>query len=144
MEDNHPMPDVRWIQRFENFQRAFATLQSAAELAERRELSDLEKQGLIQGFEFTHELAWNVLKDFLTHQGISGLIGSKDATREAFKNSLIQDGDAWMKMIESRNLTSHTYNLTVAQEITQDILTLFTPQFDAFYQEFSTRAQAEE
>lgn len=138
------MPDVRWIQRFENFQRAFATLQSAAELAERRELSDLEKQGLIQGFEFTHELAWNVLKDFLTHQGISGLIGSKDATREAFKNSLIQDGDAWMKMIESRNLTSHTYNLTVAQEITQDILTLFTPQFDAFYQEFSTRAQAEE
>ncbi len=135
------MGDVRWRQRFGNFQRAFETPQAAADLAKTRELTDLEKQGLIQGFEFTHELAWNVLKDFLTNQGISGLIGSKDATREAFKNGLIQDGDAWMKMIESRNLTSHTYNLAIAEEVVADILTRYVAQFTAFHANFLARSE---
>lgn len=79
------------------------------ELGRERPLSPLETQGLIQSFEFTQELAWNVLKDYLEDKGILGLIGSKDASRSAFKNGLIDNRDGWMKMIEARNLTSHTY-----------------------------------
>ena len=71
--------DIRWQQRFANFRKALSTLTEAVELAAQRPLSRLEQQGLIQGFEFTHELGWNVLKDFLDNQGISGLIGSRDA-----------------------------------------------------------------
>lgn len=83
-------------------------LKKGAALARQRQLSELEQQGLIQTFEFTHELAWNVLKDFLEWQGYVGIVGSKDASREAFKNDLIEDGETWMEMIKARNLTTHT------------------------------------
>jgi nucleotidyltransferase substrate binding protein (TIGR01987 family) len=88
----------------------------------------LEEQGLIQVFEFTHELAWKLLKDYLEEQGFLGIIGSKNATREAFKNGIIQNGEAWMDMIKARNLTSHTYNVGVAEEIAKNILTRFFPE----------------
>ena len=82
-------PDVRWRQRLQSFRKAFAHLSKAAALAKERELSDLEQQGLIQAFEFTHELAWNTLKDFLESQGVTDLYGSKPATREAFARGLL-------------------------------------------------------
>ena len=89
----------------------------ASALAERRDLSDLERQGLIQAFELTHELAWNTLKDFLAARGSSEkLYGSRDATRAAFAAELIEDGEAWMMMIEHRNESSHTYNDEVPRE----------------------------
>ncbi len=93
------MDDIRWKQRFSNYLRAYGNLAEAVELSRTRPLTKLEQQGLIQGFEFTHELAWNVLKDYLEEKGISGLIGSKDATRTAFKNGLIEDGDSWMNAV---------------------------------------------
>lgn len=124
-------PDIRWKQRFNNFQKALQTLRAAVELSQQRALSDLEKQGLIQGFEFTHELAWNVLKDYLEERGNTGIMGSKDAARLAFKFGLIADGEAWMDMIKARNLSSHTYNPEVAQGITTDILGRFYPAFTA-------------
>ena len=129
--------DTRWIQRFSNYQKALLTLAEAADLASTRALSNLEQQGLIQGFEFTHELAWNVLKDYLEEQGFVGLIGSKNATREAFKNALIADGDVWMDMIKARNMTSHTYSTDVAQGIATDILQSFYPAFKAMEVTFS-------
>ncbi len=122
-------PDIRWKQRFQNYSRALQTLRRGVELAEQRPLSELEQQGLIQGFEFTHELAWKVLKDYLEEQGFVDLIGSKNATREAFKNGLIVEGQVWMDMIKARNLTSHTYNEEVADGIVKDILTRFFPAF---------------
>ncbi len=131
------MQDVRWKQRFDNYLKAFQTLVEAVELARSRELSNLEQQGLIQSFEFTHELAWNLLKDYLEDKGISGLIGSKDATREAFKNGLIEQGEDWMKMIGARNLTSHTYNLTVARGVADDILNRFYPAFESLASKFA-------
>lgn len=124
------MYDVRWKQRLNNYLKALLTLTEAVQLAQVRTLSRLEQQGLIQGFEFTHELAWKVLKDYLENKGISGLIGSKDATRSAFKNGLIGHGEDWMKMIEARNLSSHTYNLETAQEIADDIIGRFYPAFE--------------
>jgi len=130
-------PDVRWRQRLHSFRKAFRRLSDAATLAEERELTDLEQQGLIQAFEFTHELSWNVLKDYLAEKGFANLIGSKDATRTAFRNGLIEGGEAWMDMIESRNQTSHTYNEDLADEITKAILTQYVPEFEKFQRKFA-------
>lgn len=126
-------PDIRWIQRLGNFSPAYEQLKRAVDLSKKRELSELEKQGLIQAFEFTHELAWQVIKDYFDYQGSSTITGSRDATREAFKNGLIQDGDIWMEMIKSRNQTSHTYNKNVAEEISEKILRDYFSAFSDFY-----------
>ena len=131
------MSDIRWKQRFNNYIKAFQTLVAAVELARTRELSELEQQGLIQSFEFTHELAWNVLKDYLEEKGIMGLIGSKDATRAAFKAGLIEQGEDWMKMIEDRNRTSHTYDPHVAQAVAENILERFYPAFEKMAKRFT-------
>lgn len=126
--------DIRWRQRFDNYQRALQTLSRAVALSAERPLSELEQQGLIQVFEFTHELAWNMLKDFLEAQGIAGLIGSRDAIRTAFKNGLIQEGETWMEMIKARNLSSHTYQLALANRLAAEILQRFYPAFVALEQ----------
>ena len=135
-------PDVRWHQRLHSFHKALVRLSEGARLAGERELSPLEKQGLIQAFEFTHELAWNVLKDYLESQGIQGVVGSKGATREAFKNGLITDGEVWMDMIKSRNQTSHTYNEETANQITEAILTRYCAQFSQFSARFARLQEA--
>lgn len=123
--------DVRWLQRLDNYERALATLQRALSLAAERSLSELEEQGLIQAFEFTHELSWLLLKDFLVDQGVSGISGSRDAVREAVVRELISAGSevTWMAMIRSRNLTSHTYNPAVAREIAELIVDRYGPVF---------------
>lgn len=121
--------DIRWIQRFNNFSKAFAQLKDAVELAKQRPLSKLEEQGLIQAFEYTHEMAWNTMKDFLEERGVNNIYGSKDSTREAFKAGLIEPGEVWMDMIKSRNLTSHTYNEETAHEISSATIHSY---FDAF------------
>ncbi len=121
--------DIRWKQRFDNFNRALHQLTLAVELSRQRPLSDLEKQGVIQGFEFVHELAWNVLKDFLEYEGIQGIVGSRGAVREAFKRGLIEDGEVWMDMIEKRNLSSHTYNLDIAEALVSAIIETYHPAF---------------
>jgi len=129
--------DIRWIQRFAHFCQAFSQLKEAVELAQERKLSKLEEQGLIQAFEYTHELAWNTLKDFLEEHGARNLYGSKDTTREAFKRGLIDNGEAWMDMINSRNLTSHTYNESTAAQIASAILEVYFPEFSAFQEQMA-------
>jgi nucleotidyltransferase substrate binding protein (TIGR01987 family) len=115
------MQDVRWKQRLENFLLALEQLEAAVQLMRTRPLSQLEEQGVIQAFEFTHELAWNVMKDYFEYQGSVQITGSRDATREAFQRGLIRDGDGWMAMIKSRNLASHTYQASTARDIREDI-----------------------
>ena len=129
-------PDIRWRQRFDNFERALQVLERGVVLARQRPLSELEQQGLIQGFEFSHELAWNLLKDYLQHQGITAIIGSRDATRLAFLNNLISDGEGWMAMIKARNQSSHTYNLEQAQAIARDVIERYAPLFAALRERF--------
>lgn len=128
--------DIRWKQRFDNYKRALYQLTLAVQLMQQRPLSDLELQGLIQGFEFTHELAWNVLKDYLEFEGIQGLIGSRSTVREAFKRGLIRDGEAWMDMIEKRNLSSHTYNQDVAKTLVSAVYESYYPAFVALQERF--------
>ncbi len=130
-------PDIRWRQRLQSFRKAFHQLSNGATVASQRELSDLEQQGLIKAFEFTHELAWNTLKDFLESRGTTNLYGSRDATREGFAKGLIEDGETWMEMIQSRNRTSHTYNEDTANEIAEAILTRYAQQFEKFLLKFT-------
>lgn len=124
-------PDIRWKQRLESFSKALKQLREAVDLQSKRKLSDLERQGLIKSFEFTHELAWNLLKDILQWQGATELLGSRDATRRAFSVGLITDGETWMEMIASRNQTAHTYNEETAAEIADKTGSLYMPLFDA-------------
>ncbi len=132
-------PDIRWIQRFNNFKKAFSQLKKAVELAQTRDLTELEQQGLIKSFEYTHELAWKTLKDFLENRAVKDLFGSKDTTREAFKTGLIKDGESWMEMIKSRNLTSHTYDESTAAEIASDILNSYFNNFLSLQKELDKR-----
>lgn len=125
-------PDIRWKQRFSNYRKALQQLRSAVQLSRERPLTELEQQGLIQGFEFVHELAWNVMKDFFEYQGSSSIMGSRDASREAFKRNLVVDGEGWMDMIADRNRSSHTYNEAIANEIADRIIQRYFRLFEEF------------
>lgn len=130
--------ELRWVMRLNNYEKALESLTAAVELSKTRPLSDLEKQGLIQAFEFTHELAWNVMKDYFNYQGTQDITGSRDATREAYSKGLVQNGEGWMAMIQSRNKTSHTYNQAVANEIVDAIKDSYFNLFREFLHKFST------
>ena len=124
--------DVRWKQRFQNYKKAFSVLKRALELQEERALSELERGGLIQAFEFVQELSWKVLKDFIENKGTAEkLYGSKDVIRQAASIGLISDGEIWMKMTEARNLSSHTYDEADAVELVWQITKEFAPCFFA-------------
>lgn len=131
--------DTRWIQRFNHFKKAYAQLQEALELLATRELSNIEKQGAIQAFEFTYELAWNVLRDYLLWQGAEVISGSRDAIREGFKRELISDGHGWMAMLQDRNRTVHTYNEETANEILRNLESCYSRLFAEFYQSFQQK-----
>lgn len=132
-------PDTRWRQRLSNYEKALANLSAAVALSATRPLSQLEQQGLIQAFEFTHELAWNVMKDWFEDQGTTGITGSKDATRQAFSQGLIAEGQVWMDMIKGRNLSSHTYNAETASLLSTQICQDYEPAFQAFFRTMKAR-----
>lgn len=133
--------DIRWDQRFVNYNKALEKLKEAVEYFKNnmKDKTNVEqeilKEGLIQRFEYTHELAWNTMKDYAEYQGNFNVKGSRDATREAFKMNIVHDGDIWMEMIKSRNDTSHTYNEATANEIYEKIISSYYPAFIAFAKE---------
>ncbi len=118
--------DIRWIQRFANYRKALGQLEK---FILKGELSELEEQGLIKAFEYTYELGWNTMKDYLYYQGIVDVAGSRDTIREAFKINLINDGEEWMNMLVSRNLTSHSYNEDTADEIASAVVNTYFSLF---------------
>ncbi len=137
--------DIRWEQRFSNYSKAVGKLRQAVKyikdtfileevyvLQSESVLDEVLKEGVIQRFEYTHELAWNVMKDYAEYQGNATIRGSRDATREAFKMKLIINGEVWMEMIKSRNETSHTYNEQTANEIFLRIINDYYPAFEVF------------
>ena len=138
--------DIRWLQRFSNYKKALRKLEDSVDYVTNHITKesldtgeefgliqiDLIKQGLIQSFEFTHELAWNVIKDYVHYQGNQSVRGSRDATREGFSMGLIEDGDVWMEMIRSHNQTSHTYDEETADEIFNKIINDYLDAFVSF------------
>ncbi|MGV3526942.1 MAG: nucleotidyltransferase substrate binding protein [Candidatus Sericytochromatia bacterium] len=128
--------DIRWKQRFTNFKRALSQLEEAVSLSQQRALSSLERQGLIKGYEFTYELAWNLMKDYFSYQGNVLITGSRDAIREAFQRGLIHDGESWMEMIGDRNKTAHIYHEAIALLIAEKICQRYFPLFQALQDMF--------
>jgi len=122
--------DIRWQQRFSNFNKAFSKLSQAVKQAKDKKLSELETEGLIQRFEYTYELAWKTLQDFIKDIGIADINGPSKVLQEALKMKLITDSEGWSKLKKSREKTSHTYDPETAEEIKELIL-------DQFFQLFS-------
>jgi nucleotidyltransferase substrate binding protein (TIGR01987 family) len=122
--------DTSWIQRFANYNKALSQLKK---FVEKGELNELEEQGLIKAFEYTFELGWKVLKDFLCERGNQNIFGSRDAISEAFKVGLIEDDDGWMNMFKDRNKAAHSYNEETAEEIAEAILNQYYPLLEALH-----------
>ncbi|GEM_PF-241060 len=120
--------DIRWVQRLEKYSKALKSLSGDIELATKRVLTDIEKRGLIQAFEYTYELAWNTLKDFYQSIGETNIQGSRDAFRIAFSRGLVENENL-IKTVKSRQMTSHAYNEEMVNEIYQDV---FDKYYDAF------------
>lgn len=118
--------EIRWKQRLSNFRKAMAQLQK---FIDKGELSDLEEQGMIQAFEYTFELAWNLIKDYYSHQGVTQIQGSRDAFRIAFNRDLVSKGEVWMKMVDDRIQTVHSYDEAKARQITRAIFNDYHPLF---------------
>ncbi|MEI7595380.1 MAG: nucleotidyltransferase substrate binding protein [Bacteroidota bacterium] len=127
--------DIRWKQRFSNFNKALSQL---SEFVQKGRLNKFEEQGLIQCFEYTYELAWNLLKDYLEAEGNQNIMGSRSAISEAFKFGLIKDGEGWMEMFQDRNKTNHTYNEDTASEIVNHIYNISFPLFNDLKTKFDS------
>ena len=130
--------DIRWIQRFNNYRRALEKFNQAVDIISNKlewgeEIDDLLEEGLIQRFEYTHELAWKVMKDYAQYQGYTNIQGSRDAFRKAFEMGIIEN-EAWMESINDRNLTSHNYDDETVAEILKAIIDTYALLFNAFEQ----------
>ena len=147
--------ELRWQQRFSNFNKALEKLSQAmllvsnkrAQIQDPGELAiitqEVVKEGIIQRFEYTHELAWNVMKDYAFYQGNSTIGGSRDATREALQLQLLENGHVWMEMIASRNSTSHTYDEDIANDIFKRISESYYPEFLKFQRIMESKLNSE-
>ncbi len=103
--------DIRWKQRFTNFEKAFKSLENASA---KRTLSDLERAGLIKTYELAFELAWKTLKDYLEDKDLQ-VKYPRDTIKESFKNEIIEDGEIWLDMLGKRNLMVHAYDEATAK-----------------------------
>lgn len=126
-------PDIRWQQRFANFQRAFLLLRDAMD-SNLPELSQLEKEGIIQRFEYTFELAWKVLKDKMENDGlILDQVSPKAVIKQAFAAKYIDSPETWLRMIGDRNLMSHTYDFVKFEAVIQSIDSDYLPMLQDWY-----------
>ncbi len=131
--------DIRWKQRFENFDRAFSLLREPVEKGVER-LSDLEKEGMIQRFEYTLELAWNTLKDYMEYEGKTIVpVTPRTIVKEAFAARILPDGQVWIDMLNHRNLLSHTYDSKTFDEAVVAIRDRYYPAIKQLHQWFMAR-----
>ncbi|MFY9276686.1 MAG: nucleotidyltransferase substrate binding protein [Clostridium sp.] len=127
------LKDIRWKQRFENFDKSYKLLNK---YAKQPITTELERAGIIQFFEMTFELAWKVLKDYLEAQEY--LVKSpRETVKQAFQIGLIDNGHVWMDALSNRNLTTHTYDEELANKMTNEIITIYLPELDKMYEKLS-------
>lgn len=122
----------RWKQRFENFEKAFLLFKESIDEYSKRDFSKLEKEGLIQRFEYTFELAWKTVKDYLEHNGLAAN-SPREAIKEAFANDILQDGQVWIDMLEDRKLMAHTYDEQRVNYALDRITTKYAMQINELY-----------
>jgi len=119
--------DIRWVQRYDNFQKACARLlEVTASNASADSLSELEREGLVQRFEYTFELAWKVLQDFLLAKGYDFVKGPNGTLQQALEDGIITDHDGWRAMAKARTLTTHTYYEEDILNIVYDIFEIYS------------------
>lgn len=122
--------DIRWMQRFSNYRRALKQLTDAVEIVSKKlyleHQYNIIREGLIQCFEFSHELAWKVMKDYAEYQGITEIFGSRDAIRYSLRLGVVDD-ERWMDTIKDRNVTSHHYDDDTARKIVDNIINVYYP-----------------
>ena len=116
--------DIRWKQRFENFNKVYLLLEKHSS---KEDLSELEQAGIIQFFEMTFELAWKVLKDYLESDGYV-VKSPRESIKQAFQNEIINDGHIWMDALSVRNLTTHTYDANLVKKLIDDIVNIYFPE----------------
>ena len=121
--------NIRWKQRFQNFERSFQQLEVALKIPHR---SDIERAGMIQYFELTFELAWKTLKDYLESQGYQ-VTTPRETLKQAFQVNLLKDGHSWMEALDDRNLTAHTYDESTAIKVEQLIEKKYFPLLKQLY-----------
>lgn len=127
------LKDIRWKQRFENFDKSYKLLNK---YAKQPITTELERAGIIQFFEMTFELAWKVLKDYLEAQEY--LVKSpRETVKQAFQIGLIDNGHIWMDALSNRNLITHTYDEELANKMTNEIITMYLPELDKMYEKLS-------
>ena len=132
--------EIRWRYRFANFSRAFSLLREALENGADA-LSDLEREGAIRRFEYTFELAWNTLKDRMEYDGlILPSVTPRAVMRQAFQAKLIEDGDAWIDMLNDRNLTSHRYDFATFRRVAENIERRYLSMLGDMYEKFLAEA----
>jgi nucleotidyltransferase substrate binding protein (TIGR01987 family) len=127
---------IRWLQRYANFSKAFEQL---SRFIDKGELNEFEEQGLIKAFEYTYELSWKTLQDLLYEKGYQDIAGPKPVIQQSFQDGYIQYGEGWMKMHNSRNLTSHSYN----EETAHEIATAIVQEYFELFRELNEKLKAE-
>lgn len=136
--------DMHWVQRYNSFHKALQRILDITNSEENPEdLSELEKEGLVHRFEYTFELAWKVLQDFLINKGYN-ITGPKPVLQKAFEDGIISDHDGWRKMIKARNTTSHIYNEGEALSIVKCIYSDYAPILEKLDKRLGYEASASE
>jgi len=125
------MKDIRWKQRFENFKLAFDTFNETLTAYSTDRKNIVYKLALIQAFEFTYELGWNLMKDYMELQGLADFEKSpRGVIKEAFNIEIIKNGEAWSDMIDTRNVLSHAYNEEKADIAIEKISNVYSKEFE--------------
>ena len=128
MIDN--LKNIRWKQRFKNFEKSFKLLKK---YSKKENITELERAGIIQLFEMSFELSWKVLKDYLEYEEFE-VKSPRQTIKQAFQIELIENGHVWIDALADRNLTTHTYNEQLAKELIEAIIKVYLPELDKMYE----------
>lgn len=127
------LKEIRWKQRFENFDKSYKLLKK---YSNKPITTELERAGIIQFFEMTFELAWKVLKDYLESEGYT-VKSPRETVKQAFQIGVIDNGHVWIDALSNRNLTTHTYDEELANKMTNEILSAYIPELEKMYDKLS-------
>jgi nucleotidyltransferase substrate binding protein (TIGR01987 family) len=131
--------DERWRQRFQNFENAYNAFCRTIKRYDDERDDEIFRMALVQAFEFTYELAWKTMKDYLENEGYDEVLNSKQTIRTAFQAELIRDAEKWMEAIAKRNLASHAYNPDILDETAAYITAVFFPLARQLYEDLKSR-----
>jgi nucleotidyltransferase substrate binding protein (TIGR01987 family) len=135
-------PDIRWRQRFQNFDRAFALLRSALHDRPLDKYSALEQEGIIQRFEYAYELAWKTLRDYLEANGVTVTpVTAREVIKRAFAARLVPDGQVWIDMMLHRNQLSHTYDFAAFRQVLDAVQARYLPAMETLHEWLMEQAQ---